>query len=152
MENRADIIVNNRDNEPILMVEVKTKLHTSPDWVAQYRRNIFSHGDLPSARFFLFAFPDRFYLWTHNSDPHAGYDPDSAIDARPILGPYFERADVLPEKIRGESFELLIWWWLADVVHDDWNPANPNVSRAWLMESGLAEAIRNGRVLHEVLA
>ena len=148
MESHADITVTSRDGQLVLMVEVKTRLNTSPAWVAQFRKNIFSHGDMPIARYFLFAFPDRLYLWTHNSIERDKFEPDFIIDAAPLLGPYFERAGVLPEKIRGTSFELLLWWWLADLVEDNWEPDEKN---AWLKESGLAEAIKNGRVMHEVL-
>ncbi|MEQ9481150.1 hypothetical protein [Coleofasciculus sp. F4-SAH-05] len=37
---------------------------TSPDWAAQFRRNILAHGTFYKAPYFLMVFLDRFYLWT----------------------------------------------------------------------------------------
>lgn len=51
-----DLAVENRNGQLTLVVEVKCKTHTSPQWAAQLRRNIFAHGTFPKAPYFLYEF------------------------------------------------------------------------------------------------
>jgi hypothetical protein len=112
-----DIEVYSRDKRLVLVVEVKSKIGVAPQWAAQFRRNIFGHGVYPNAPFLLMAFPDRFYLWK-NSDSNPGeMEPSHAIDARPILEPYFTRVGVSADRISGKSFELIITSWLSELIY-----------------------------------
>jgi hypothetical protein len=91
--------------------------------------------------FFLMAFPDRFYLWTEPEVYSSQTEPTYIIDAIPVLKPYFERAGIIPEKIRGDSFELLVASWLSDLINTEKLPEEFNESQRWLIDSELYMAI-----------
>ena len=150
MDSRLDLAVYNHDDELVLIVEVKTKLDASREWATRLRRNILAHGILPSAKFFLLALPDRFYLWKDAGNNLAEIEPTYTIDARPILTPYFEQAGVAPDQISGVSFELIVSSWLSELVHSDKIPEGDGAVRNWLIESGLYNAVVGGRLAHEV--
>jgi hypothetical protein len=149
MSINADLTVYNRDDQPTLLVEVTKKLGASREWAAQLRRNLYAHGTLPRAKFFLLAMPDRFYLWKQNGADLELKEPVYAIDSRPILNPYFERAGVTANKIDGQSLELIIGSWLAEIIYADKRPEDFDDSQKWLIESGLYEAVAGGRFEYE---
>jgi hypothetical protein len=101
-----DLLVNNYQGKTILGVEVKSKMNTSSDWVVKFRHNILIDNPVQKIPFFLMAFPDRFYLWTEPEIYSNQSKPTYIIDALPVLKPYFERAGIMPEKIRGDIASL----------------------------------------------
>lgn len=145
-----DIAIYNRDNQLVVVVEVKTKLNASPEWASQLRRNIFAHGILPKAPYFLMVFPDRFYLWTDSAEHLDKSEPTYTIDARPILQSYFEQAGVSANQITGQSLELIVASWLGKVIHLEQLP-ELDESHRWLIESGLYAAIAGGHFEYEAL-
>lgn len=42
-----------------LVGQVKSRIGTSQQWAAQFRRNMLAHETLPNARFFLIATPEQ---------------------------------------------------------------------------------------------
>ena len=147
---RWDLEVYDRHEQRVLIVEVKNKRDTTPEWAAQLRSNIFAHGVYPNARFFLLAFPDRFYLWTDSRTEPKDREPDYTIDARPLLQPYFDHAGVNANHISDYSLELIIMLWLGEIMHSDTALAEAE-SAQWLVESGLYAAISGGRFEREVV-
>ena len=107
-----DISIYNRDNQLVLVGEVKTILNASQDWGAKLRRNLLAHGILPSTPYFLLAFPDKLYLWTNSNTQLGEIEPTYAVDANRIFQPYFKKARVSAEKISNQSFELIVTSWL----------------------------------------
>jgi hypothetical protein len=147
-----DLAIYNRDGQLVLVAEIKTKLNASPEWAAQFRRNILAHGTFPKAPYFLMAFPDRFYLWTDADIRLDQSEPTYVIDARPIFQPYFERAGVTAEQISEQSLELIVASWLGEIIHSDQPLTDIDKSQQWLIESGLCAAIFRGRFAHEAVA
>ncbi len=139
-----DLLVSNYQGKPILGVQLKTKINTSSDWAVKFRHNILMDSYVQKIPFFLMAFPDRFYLWTEPDIYSNQSKPTYIIDALPVLKPYFERAGIMPEKIRGDSFELLVASWLSDMINSEQLPEEFNESQRWLIESGLYRAISGG--------
>jgi hypothetical protein len=139
-----DLLVNNYQGELILGVQLKTKMNTSSDWAVKFRHNILTDSLAQKIPFFLMAFPDLFYLWTEPEIYSNQSKPTYIIDAIPILKPYFERAGIMPEKIRGDSFELLVASWISDMINSEQLPEEFNESQRWLIESGLYVAISGG--------
>jgi hypothetical protein len=137
-----DLLVDSRDGELVLAVEIRRKTNVSPEWAAKFRRNILSDGNLPKAPYFLMVFPDKFYLWSdvNNQD---GVEP-TLIDANPILQPYFERAGITAENISDQSLELIILSWLEEIIHSERLPKNIDSSQQWLLKSGLYGALLGG--------
>ena len=145
----ADLTVYDRNGQPTLLVEVKKKLGASREWAAQLRRNLYAHGTLPKAKFFLLAMPDRFYLWKQNGADLELKEPTFAVDSQPILNPYFERAGVTADVIDGQSLELIIGSWLAEIMYANRRSDDLGDSERWLVESGLYEAVAGGRFEYE---
>ena len=145
----ADLTVYDRNGQPTLLVEVKKKLGASREWAAQLRRNLYAHGTLPKAKFFLLAMPDRFYLWKQNGADLELKEPTFAVDSQPILNPYCERAGVTADVIDGQSLELIIGSWLAEIMYANRRPDDLGDSERWLVESGLYEAVAGGRFEYE---
>lgn len=149
MSSDWDISIYNRNDQLVLAVEVKAILDASPEWAAQFRRNIFAHGILP-APYFMFIFPDRLYLWVNQTTQEETL-PDYSIDAYPIFQPYFQRSRVTPEKIRSQSLELIAISWLAEIMYSE-SPGELEKSLHWVVESGLFTAISGGKFATEDVA
>ena len=143
---RWDLLVNNYQGKPILGVEVKAKMNTSSDWAVKFRHNILIDNPVQKIPFFLMAFPDHFYLWTEPDIYSNQSKPTYIIDALSVLKPYFERAGIMPEKIRGDSFELLVASWLSDMINSEQLPEEFDQSQRWLIDSGLYMAISGGNL------
>lgn len=151
MSARWDLAVYDRNDQLVLIVEVKNKLQASPEWGARLRRNIFAHGIFPNAPYFLMVFPDQLYLWTHNDTNDEAGMPSYTIDARPILQSYFEQSGVAPDQISGHSLELIVASWLGELIHGEVAPEELASSQSWLINSGLYATVAQGRLGHEVL-
>lgn len=146
-----DLLVDNRNGQLALAVEVKSKTNVSPQWAARLRGNILAHGTFPEAPYFLMVFPDKFYLWTDAQANRERCEPTYTIDASPILQPYFERAGVEGEQISSTSLELIIASWLGEIVHSEKWLENVD-ARHWLIDSGLYAAIAGGKFEQEAAA
>jgi hypothetical protein len=151
IDSRLDLAVFNSSQELVLIVEVKTKLKASGEWAARLRRNILAHGTLPKSKFFLLALPDKLYLWKDVDNALAEIEPTYAIDAQPILVPYFEQIGVTADQISGESFELIIASWLSEITHSNKKLERNGDSQNWLIESGLYPAVAGGRIEYTIL-
>jgi hypothetical protein len=151
LQSRWDLSVNDRNGQLILVVEIKQKLNTSPEWAAEFLHNILAHGTFPKAKYFLLAFPDRFYLWNCDKVSVDISLPTYIIDASELLQPYFERAEVIPKKISGRGFELIISFWLGEIMNYE-SPEDIDRSQHWLIDSGLYAALSKGAVSDEAAA
>jgi len=147
-----DLEIYNRDNQLVVVVEIKNKLSASPEWAKRLRNNILAHGTFPKAPYFLMVFPDRFYLWTDAAAKLDQSEPNYTIDAHPILGLYFEKAGVSANQITGQSLELIILSWLGQVIHSEKFPDEIDKSQRWLIDSGLYSAIAGGHFDREAVA
>lgn len=150
MANHWDIVVYNREDRLQLAVEVSNRHKTSAEYVTEWKENIFSHSDDSELPYFMMAFPDRFYLWRNFGERSSILGaPDYVVDARPLLQPYFERTGIEPESVGSSSLELIISSWLSRVIHYEGDvEALPD----WLVESGLFDAVADGRFSFEVVA
>jgi hypothetical protein len=140
---RYDFAAFDRAGKLTVVVEVKRRTKTSAEWAKHFRRNLMAHGTPPPGELFAIVAPDKIYTWRARAAIEAG--PDAEIDARAILGPYFERSKAEPERIDPGAFELLVAWWLEDVARE-------GTADARLKASGLPEALAGGRIAREVAA
>ncbi|HEY9711352.1 MAG TPA: hypothetical protein V6D48_24295 [Oculatellaceae cyanobacterium] len=149
MKQYADIVVFDKYGQLVLIAEVKSKPGTSSDWAKKMRRNMYAHGLLPDAPFFLLALPDRFYLWKNAHKTLEPLEPTEQIDPTAFLQPYYKRSGISPNDISGDSFELVVVAWLNQVLSVD-NPQDLlQENQDWLVSSGLFDCMRGG---HLVLA
>ena len=152
MAYRADMAAVNVLGEPTLAIEVRSKQKTSAAWAGQMRRNLLAHGVVAGAKFFLLALPDRFYLWKGAGNDLSELPPTYVIDPTDLLAPYFARADVSPGAIGERGFELIVGAWLQDLLEKEQLPDDLKREHPWIVESGLYDALKGGRVLYEVAA
>jgi len=150
MATRWDMVVRDRNDRPVLAVEVKRKLDASPQWAAEYRRNLLAHGIAPEAPYLLMAFPDQLYLWNNNDSDPGETQPTLAIDALPIFGPYYERAGVSADRLSETSLEIIAETWLNTVLFRE--PDHLDTSERWLVDSGVYDALVGGKIEYEVAA
>lgn len=148
IESRADILVRSPNNDIKLIVEVKGRTHSSPDWAAKFRHNLLAHQVLPKSEFFLFALPDFLYLWRNGNDSEVTL-PDYTVSTLSILQKYLTRLDDEPKYIAEEGLRLALTSWLRDVTYASKRPPVGSNAYRLLIESGLLDAIDKGVVIAE---
>lgn len=148
----ADIVAFDRNGQLALIVEVKNKPGTSREWAASMRRNMYAHGLLPRAPFFLLALPDQFYLWENVGMSNEALEPTLQIDPTPFLGPYYERGGVSPKDVTGKSFELIIAAWLNQILSTESREDLQVRNQQWVVSSGLFDSLAGGRLELEAAA
>jgi hypothetical protein len=140
MRQYADILAFDKNGQLALVVEVKNKRGTSSDWAAEMRRNLFAHGLLPNAPYFLLALPDTFYLWKNT---------DNTSDA---VAPYFGSSDMTSNDLTGTSFDLIVTSWLNQVIRAQNTQELVNENQDWLISSGLYNQLAGGHLALEAVA
>ncbi len=148
----ADLVVYNPDEQIVLIIEVKNRIETSRTWATQTRRNMLAHGMMPNSPYLLLALPDMFYLWKDAGNRPELVEPSYEIDAYPFLQPYYEKAHISPDEIKGYAFELIITSWLNEFIHWGIPETVPEETRELLEDSGLREALKGGKVVIQVPA
>lgn len=141
----VDFVVESPDREVQLLVEAKNVSARSPEWAAQFLRNLSVHATLPHSEYFLLAMRDRFYLW-RRPDPLASPSPDFEGDTKQALAPYLSGVRTPLAAISERSFELLVQAWLTDLVTG--SVEQPD----WVEKSGLRKAIRDGTIRSQLAA
>ncbi|GAB1545312.1 hypothetical protein NUACC21_79880 [Scytonema sp. NUACC21] len=148
-----DLAVYNKDGQLVLAVQVKGKLNASQEWASQLRSNILAHGIYPKAPYFLMVFPDKFYLWANEDAQLDMSEPTYAIDARPIIQPYLDKAGITQEqKISSQSLELIVVAWLSKIIYNELPLDETDELERWLVDSGLYAAIAGGSFGREAVA
>ncbi|WP_413174769.1 hypothetical protein [Anabaena azotica] len=147
----ADIAVHGKDRNLQLLVEAKNKRGASKIWAAKMRRNMYAHGLLPEAPFFLLALPDKFYLWKNKGSFTDLIDADYEINPEPFLQPYYPPEYISKYDISSEGFELIISAWLHQLLTVPSIDLLPKNNMDWLMTSGLFDAIHHGELKLEEL-
>jgi len=141
-----DFIAYGADGSIVLLAEAKSRRGTSDVWAAKLRRNMLAHGDLPRAKYFLIATPERMYGWKHDNLNSDEVPPEFTIDARKALAPYFAKFDQDPERIVPEAFDLLVLAWLTDVARSAEYTEALDPSLQSLSDSGLLSSLRQAHI------
>ena len=152
MRQYADILAFDKNGQLALIAEVKNKRGTSDDWAAKMRRNMYAHGLLPNAPFFLLALPDKFYLWKNVGRTLELLEPTQKVDPRPFLQPYYEKSGISANDITGEGFELVVTSWLNQVLRAESPQELSNGNQDWLINSGLFDKLADGHLELEAAA
>ncbi len=130
----------------VLTIETKKKFGVSEEWAAETRRNLVVHGFYPLVTYFLLVTPEKFFLWTQDSNTLDETLPDFAADATETLKPYLKELGFNIKQIDSRTFEDVVAHWLKyDVIY----LMNKKKLPEWLVNSGLAEKIVNGTLLLE---
>ena len=146
----ADLVLYDRLGRLVAAAEIKNMRGTSGDWAAKLRRNILAHGEFPPVDFYLIVTPDRLYLWKGAGEQPDLIQPTYEIDAQPIFKSYLERVGVATGDLSGAAFELLVESWLSDLMRFDKQAQKLASDARLLVESGLLDAVKDGRIEYEV--
>jgi hypothetical protein len=152
MRQYADILAFDKNGQLALVVEVKNKRGTSSDWAAEMRRNLFAHGLLPNAPYFLLALPDTFYLWKNTDNSSDPVEPTQKVNPQPFLQPYFGSSDTTSNDLTGRSFDLVVTSWLNQVIRAQNTQELVNENQDWLISSGLYNQLAGGHLALEAVA
>jgi hypothetical protein len=150
---RPDIMVITESGEPVLVVEVKNRKSTSRAWAVTFLRNLLAHGMMPSARYFLVATPDHLYLWKGISGDREIAKPDYEAHSGSLIALDRSIRDRGGIGLGERAFESKVANWLAGL-------SEGRVTRKiedkhvdeFLVQSGLLDAIRGGRIVLEAAA
>lgn len=149
LETRAiDFVGYNKRGEIVLLAEAKSRTGTTDEWASQLRKNILAHGELPQARFFLIATPDRIYIWKQEGPDDAEAPPSAVVDAHEAFASYFKTLDWPASQIGPEGFEFLVRSWLTDLAGSSSTASAGGPSLHWLVESRFLDAIQGARIEH----
>jgi hypothetical protein len=151
MRTFADVAAYDKDGQLALVVEAKSRLHTTADWAAQMRRNLFAHGIVPKSNYFMLAMPNNLYLWRGKEMGVEPTKPDYVISPEPLFRRYLESTHANPLKLGEQSLEILINYWISDLIQSGLPDDLPEPQRTILAQSGLVDAIRGGRIALEEL-
>lgn len=152
MASQPDITLYDREGRLLLAVEVKNKRETTPKWAADLRRNLLGHEGFRQTEYFLVLTPDHLYLWRGIKAEAAAVLPDFVADSRALFLPYLQSAGLTLDRLSAPVFELMAISWLSDLVHSRREAESLGYDRAWLVESGLLDAVRNGRLSYDLAA
>ncbi|MEA2601073.1 MAG: hypothetical protein QOF89_2065 [Acidobacteriota bacterium] len=150
MASRPDIILYDHEGQLLLVAEVKNKRKTTPQWAAELRRNLLAHEGFRHAEYFLVLTPDHLYLWRGMKAEATAVLPDFVADSRPLFLPYLQSSGLDLDRLSAPVFELTAISWLSDLVYSRRDSSGHG--QAWLVESGLMDAVRNGRLAYDLAA
>jgi hypothetical protein len=142
----VDFLIEKR-GVPVLAVEARNELSPSPAHASEFLRNLLTHGDIPESQYFLLAFRNHLYLWRDPAPPLSL--PDFEGETADALAPYLVRLRRPLDKLSQSGFEMLIQSWVGEVVMGILPDAG---DRKWLVDSGLAEAVRDGYIRTNIAA
>ena len=159
---RPDVQVVDREGRTVLVAEAKSRFDTTGSWAAGTFRNLYAHGSLPDAPYFLLALPDTFYLWLEPSKKatrafiegnttalgEPKVTPDYSVPAWDIVRPYLGHSgerEPDPHEMSSYAMGLVLGAFLADVLNarELTRDSAPN-ELWWLFDSGLYDAVRGG--------
>jgi hypothetical protein len=149
MSNRqssVDLLIEKRGH-PIVAVESRNIESPSAEWAAKFLSNILEEGDVPECPYFLLALRNRIYLWRNAKLPVAL--PDFEGDTADALEPHLVRLRRPLAGLSLDSFRMLIEALLFEIVM---GVLPENGDRKWLVDSGFADAIRNGYIHQQNVA
>jgi len=146
---RADFVVFDETGKLAAVAEAKKKPGADLPWAIAWLRNYLAHEHGVPPQFVLLATPERVYLWQQPGT--ASPDPTAVADARGLFSSYLHRSNADPAHISGRTFEFIVGAWLNDLSHRLWEPSNPEQVRVFV-DTGLLEAIENGRVVSDIAA
>jgi len=147
---QADFAVLDQKGQLVVIAEAKNKVGTDSQWAVEWFRNYVAHQHSSAPLFVLLATPETLYLWKR-TEKASSSEPTAAADARRLFASYLRSSNLEAANISGRTFEFIVGAWLDDVSHGLWQPSAPEERHAFA-DSGLLEAIENGRVVVDIAA
>ena len=147
---QADIVITTESGEPVLVVEVKNRKSTTRAWAATFLQNLLAHRMMPSARYFLVATPDHLYLWKGITVDREIAKPDYEARSGSLIAVDRNGGGV---GLGARGFESKVANWLAGLSEGRvTQKIDDKQVDEFLVQSGLLDAIRGGRIVLEAAA
>jgi hypothetical protein len=147
---QADFAMFDRNGQLVAVAEAKNLPDIDLEWAMEWFGYRLELKEAVMPRFVLLVTPGKLYVWKQTAAPPS-VEPAAAIDARRLFDFYLERSTLRIDRLNGATFEFLVGAWLDAFAHGMWQPSTPEERRA-LIDTGLLEAVENGRVVSEVAA
>jgi hypothetical protein len=147
---QADFAVYNSEGQLAAIAEAKKKSDVGATWASAWLRNYLSHQQSTAPAYVILATPEKVYLWKQPS-PESSADPTAVTDARRLFAAYLPPSAASAADLSSRAFEFVVGAWLNDLSHHLWQSSVPEEIRA-LRETGLLQAIANGRVVADIAA
>jgi hypothetical protein len=145
---QADFAVFDQKGQLAVIAEAKKKTGVDRRWAAEWFRNFVARQHSPAPPFVLLATPETLYIW---KGTEKASEPTAVADAHSLFAAYLRSSNLEVSSISGSTFEFVFGAWLEDVSNGLWQPSGSEERRA-LADSGLLEALENGRVVADVAA
>ena len=146
MRSRPDLAVYNSRGELKVVIDIKRRYGKTSEWATHTRRSMAVYGNLTDVDYFIIATPDRLFMWKESRAEPDLIPPTYEADMRSELAPYYEDAHLDKRNISGYALEILIQTWLRDIIWPDIFMYKHQSPPNWIDESGLLNAVENGRV------
>ena len=147
---RYDLIIENKEREPILVLEVRNRSGVTGTWAEKYLRNILAHSSINRTKYFLLAFPDRFFIWNGIQNRESSYMPDFEVDPSRFLQPYFDKMNLTDFKDSEISLRSALISWFSDLRRGNITAETKKYNRAWLLDTKLIDEIKKSSFRYEV--
>jgi hypothetical protein len=147
---QADFAVLDQSGRLALVAEAKNKRGADPQWATEWFRNFVTLQRGPAPPYVLLATPESLFIWKR-SEKGSSLEPTATVDARRVFASYLRNSSLEITNISGSTFEFIVGAWLDDVSHGFWQALVPEERRLF-GDSGLLEAVENGRVVSDVAA
>ncbi len=147
---QADFAVFSADGQLAAIAEAKKKADVGTGWAAAWFRNYLAHQQSSAPPFVILATPEKVYLWKRLSDA-SSFEPTAVTDARRLFASYLPPSAANAADLSSRAFEFVVGSWLNDLSHHLWQPSAPEEINA-LRETGLLQAVANGRVVADIAA
>lgn len=143
-----DLMAYDKNGQLVLSVDIRKSPTASPEWAAELRKNILSHGVYPITPYFLVALPEKFFLWKNGDAADPASKPTYTVDATPIIEPYLKETNYTAKEVYGNTFKFILFAWLSSLIYHDTPREEIQAKARWLVESGLYDAIDGGHLAY----
>ncbi|MFZ4660987.1 MAG: hypothetical protein ACOYNY_28500 [Caldilineaceae bacterium] len=143
-----DLMAYDKNGQLVLSVDIRKSPTASPEWAAEFRKNILAHGVYPITPYFLVALADQFFLWKNGDVADPGSKPTYTIDATSIVDPYLKRLNSTADDIDRSTFKLILSAWLGKLIYHGCPQEEIKKEARWLVDSGLYDAINGGSLAY----
>lgn len=147
---QTDFAIFDENGQLTAIAEAKSQTNRDESWASAWLRNFSEHQTSPMPLFVLLATPETLYIWKRRSEQES-FKPIATTDTRRLLSSYFNRPNYDTADLLKPVFEFVIGAWLDGMAHGLWEPSDDEDVRA-LVDTGLLEAMRNGRVTSSLAA
>lgn len=166
MRRSFDIAVFNKQNNLVLLVEIKNNIGTSKSWAVTRYDKLLSYNSIPEVPYFILMLPDKAYLWKSDRGHYERNTPVHTFNTYKILEPYLDLSglelsdisvnnshDFIDKKRevlqKHYNLQKICSKWLESVTTG--SSKKDKLTEPAIVQTGLSESIREGRVQVEAI-